>query len=396
MFTHSRKRETKKKKMKGLSFPAAFISEEDDYVSELKAFDDTKAGVKGLVDSGIMRIPRIFIDKQRLTDLDQSSVSGKFDLKIPLIDLFGINRSAEVRREIVDKIQGASENWGFFQIVNHGIPEDVMDELRDGVRRFFGQDDQVKRQFYSRDNTKSFIYNSNFALNPGIACNWRDTFSCTMAPHQPDPSDLPVTCRDIILRYSNYVMKLGVTLFELLSEALGLKSNHLKDMYCDEGLILIGHYYPACPEPELTFGISKHTDSGFLTILVQDDVGGLQVLHENQWVDVPFSPGALIINISDLLQLITNDRFKSAQHRVLANKVGPRVSLACGFRTHFHEGIEPRLYGPIKELLSEKSPPIYKQITVKDYLTRRYSRGFDGGCCLSTFKLNMEKNMENY
>ncbi|KAJ0609881.1 putative deacetoxyvindoline 4-hydroxylase [Helianthus annuus] len=98
-------------------------------------------------------------------------------------------------------------------------------------------------------------------------------------------------------------MKLGVSLFELIAEALGLKPIHLLDMGCADGLAVLGHYYPSCPQPELTIGTPDHTDNSFIMILLQDHIGGLKIFYQNQWTQVPPIPGAVVVNAGDFLQV---------------------------------------------------------------------------------------------
>ncbi|GAU26302.1 hypothetical protein TSUD_56000 [Trifolium subterraneum] len=327
------------------------ITTDEIRLQELQAFDETKAGVKGLVDQ----------------------------------DFTNIGKDPNARQEIISKVREASEKWGFFQVVNHGIPLNVLQDMKEGVLRFHEQDTEVKKEMYSRDLTKPLVFTSNFDLYSPAPLNWGDTFAWNMASNATKPEDFPVVCRDIIPEYGRQVMKLGMELLELLSEALGLDPNHLKDMDCYKGNMLLCHYYPTCPEPELTMGTAGHCDPTILTMLLQDHIGGLQILHQDKWIDVQPIPEALVVNIGDVMQLITNDRFKSAEHRVLANNIAPRVSIACFFRADLRS--QEKLYGPIKELLSDDNPPRYRETTFVDFVTYFNAKGLDGISALQHFKL---------
>ncbi|KAG6395220.1 hypothetical protein SASPL_145861 [Salvia splendens] len=351
--------------------------------SEVKAFDDAKTGVKGLLESGITKVPKFFINPQ--IDPQQTLItSANAQFEFPLIDLDGVADDPIKREAVVDAVREASETWGFFQVINHGIPEAVLEDMIDGVRRFFGQDDEEKKKWYTRDLKARVVYNTNFDLYSSPSANWRDTVFCEMAPDLPQPEQLPSVCSDIMIEYTKQVMKLGRSLFQILSESLGLKANHLLDMKCAAGLTMLLHYYPECPQPELTLGTSKHSDSDFLTVLLTDQLQGLQVLYQNQWVDVPFVPGALVVNIGDLLQLVSNDRFASAEHRVVVNSSSPRVSVAC-FMNNTEKSTE--IYLPIEELVSEDNPARYRATTAEEYASHYRSKGLDGTSALSHFRV---------
>jgi isopenicillin N synthase-like dioxygenase len=93
----------------------------------------------------------------------------------------------------------------FFQIVNHGIPLSVLEEMKNGVKRFHELDTEAKKEFYSRDNNRSFIYKSNFDLYSSPALTWRDTFMCYLAPDTPKPADFPAVCRYVCMCISNLI-----------------------------------------------------------------------------------------------------------------------------------------------------------------------------------------------
>ncbi|CAK8571795.1 unnamed protein product [Lathyrus sativus] len=354
--------------------------DEDSYdrAKEVQEFDETKAGVKGLIDSGIINLPRFLIHPQETLPNYDATSSCLF--QVPVIDFTGHEKCR--RLEIISEIKKASETWGFFQMVNHGVPVHVMDDMLKVIKEFHEQDKEVKKEWYSRDHKMKVRYFCNGDLLVAKAANWRDTILFDFQDGPLDQQAYPLVCREAVSKYMEHILKLKEILSELLSEALGLKKDYLANIECMKSEIVVCHYYPPCPQPELTFGTTKHSDPSSLTILLQDTIGGLQVLHQNHWIDITPIHGGLVANIGDFMQLISNDKFKSVEHRVLAGSVGPRASAAC----HMYPDACQK-YQPIEEFTSDENPPKYRETDITEYLTHFRSKGLDGHKTLPYFRL---------
>ncbi|KAE9589898.1 hypothetical protein Lal_00037578 [Lupinus albus] len=354
---------------------------EYDRAKEVKEFDETKSGVKGLFDSTILKLPRFFIHSPQSLSFPPTTTTT---FQVPVIDFTGYDESYR-RQEIICQISKASETMGFFQMVNHGVPVCVMDDMLRVIKEFHELPKEVKKEWYSRDHDVKVRYFSNGDLFVAKAANWRDTIAFDFQNGPLNPQDYPLVCRDAVSKYINDIMKLREILSELLSEVLGLRKEYLGSIECMKSETMVCHYYPACPEPNLTFGSTKHSDPSSLTILLQDTIGGLQVFHQNHWIDVNPVQGALVVNIGDFMQLISNDKFKSVEHRVLCGSVGPRVSAACHIYPSQSHKYKP--YGPIEELTSNQNPPKYRATHNAEYLAYYRSKGLDGNKALPYFRL---------
>ncbi|KAL9227582.1 hypothetical protein vseg_003256 [Gypsophila vaccaria] len=348
---------------------------------ELSELMSTKAGVKGLVDSGISSVPRIFKVQAEQKHSEEFNCNNK-QFQVPIINLEGFQ--GERRQEIIDDILHASKTWGIFQVVCHGVPSDVMKNMLRSVSEFHEQPRELKEEFYSHDSTRKVWY--YMTVHPvRKAALWKDTIACQFEDVTVDYQALPLICRKPMSEFVEHVNKLKRELSKLLCEALGLDSDHLEQMECMKARKLVGHYYPSCPEPELTMGTPKHSDPYFFTILLQGHVDGLQALHQNQWINVQPVDGALVAIIGDMLQLISNDILKSAEHRVLATRRGPRLSAACFF---YPTAVNQKLrFGPLKELLSDSSPALYNEVTHVEYLKHYSLHGSCGSKPLPDFRL---------
>ncbi|MCL7023320.1 hypothetical protein MKW94_010859 [Papaver nudicaule] len=160
----------------------------------------------------------------------------------------------------------------------------------------------------------------------------------------------PPEYREIAVEYAKEIADLVDRLWGLLSEGLGLAPNYLKNRF-ENNVVFhqIANFYPPCPDPELTLGLPPHSDVGLITVLQQ---------MGNGWLAVDPLPGALIINLGDQLEVMSNRRFKSQNHRAVTNAKVQRLSIA----THCKPKME----------INAEQTPLYRQYPFEEYNTEFY------------------------
>ncbi|KAJ7954313.1 1-aminocyclopropane-1-carboxylate oxidase like 2 [Quillaja saponaria] len=162
---------------------------------------------------------------------------------------------------------------------------------------------EIKERVYGRSTGTGVTFMPSLGLDNLKAASWRDSLQVRLDPTVLDYSQIPEVCRDQLMEWDRDIQRLGEVLMGLLSEGLGLNSESLKDMCCLKRRVILGQYYPYCPQPDLTVWNATHTDPGVLTVLQQDHIGGLQVKCSEGWVDLKPTLGALVINIGDLIRV---------------------------------------------------------------------------------------------
>ncbi|KAL5562510.1 hypothetical protein UlMin_032257, partial [Ulmus minor] len=242
---------------------------------------------------------------------------------IPSIDLSAINSidsepDQAAIDELVREIGSACKEWGFFQVINHGVPLEKRQKIDSAARKFFALPLEEKRKV-RRDEVQVLGYYD--AENTKNVRDWKEVFDVsvedpTLVPSSPDPEDNQVTewfnkwpqqppeLREACEEYTKEVEKLALKLMELIALSLGLPAKRFHGYFKDQTTALRLNYYPPCPAPDLALGVGRHKDSGALTVLAQDEVGGLEVKRktDGEWIRVKPTPNAYIINVGDILQ----------------------------------------------------------------------------------------------
>ncbi|XP_031479148.1 1-aminocyclopropane-1-carboxylate oxidase 5-like [Nymphaea colorata] len=290
-------------------------------------------------------------------------------MEVPVIDFSKFH--GEERAKVMVQIHSACQNWGFFQLINHGIPEALLEGVKEVcIHNYkFSREEMFKNSQPVKEVEKTL--SGKETPQKIETLDWEDAFMLYYKEESEEWPSEPLNFKKTMVEFSNRLKELAVTILQIMDENLGLEKGYLNEKFKgNEGQPFFAtkvSHYPPCPRPDLIDGLRAHTDAGGIILLYQDDqVGGLQVLKDGHWVDVKPIPNTIVIDIGDQLETISNGKFFSAPHKVLATKDGNRRSVAS-----FYNPAPSAVISPAPSLLHGDASIDYPTFVSADYM-RRY------------------------
>ncbi|XP_050204377.1 codeine O-demethylase-like [Mercurialis annua] len=286
-------------------------------------------------------------------------------METPVID-FSLLASPSPCRQELDKLYSSLSSCGFFLSINHGMTSPFLDEVQSLGKQFFALPVEEKWKCGTIGGGEGYREDDTVVAEgqAKIYRNYRLTL--TLSPEDQQQlqiwPQIPLNFRETLFEYTKKLEMITEVVFKAMAMSLNLDEHCFLDKYGDKATLRARYnYYPPSSSNDLAIGLAPHTDPSAITILLQDKhVEGLHFLKDDQWFRVPIIPQALLINLGDQLQIMSNGLFKAPIHRVVKHRDMERISLAVSCLPDSENEIEP-----VDGLVMETRPRQYKK--VKNY-----------------------------
>ncbi|XP_072950361.1 1-aminocyclopropane-1-carboxylate oxidase-like [Typha angustifolia] len=295
-------------------------------------------------------------------------------MAIPVIDFS--NLEGKERAETLAQIANGCQEWGFFQLVNHGISV----ELLERVKKVCSECYKLREESFKQSNPVKLLNKLVEEEGEGVGVqklddlDWEDVF--TLQDDNQWPSQ-PPEFKETMMQFRKEIKNLAEKITEIMDINLGLEPGYIRKAFSSSGNYepffgtKVSHY-PPCPRPDLVNGLRAHTDAGGVILLFQDDqVSGLQILKDGHWIDVQPVSNSIVINIGDQIEVVSNGRYKSVWHRVIATPGGNRQSIASFYNPSLKAIIAPATIKEEEEGFNSSiitSTALYPTFVFGDYM----------------------------
>ena len=308
---------------------------------------------------------------------------------IPVIDISPLyGEDLADARAVAADIRHASIEAGFFYIRGHHMPPDLMRATLMASKFFFSRPEAEKRAIQVNGAHRGYVPFAQTTLGRQYKADLKESFNFAF-PFAADDPDVVAgkpligvnqwpqgeeVWRGVLEDYYRTLFEVGQRVLEGFALALEAPRTYFRDLYKRPLVRTRLLHYPPQPEGsgEDQFGAAPHTDWGCMTLLWQDQVGGLQVRNRaGQWIDAPYIEGTFVVNIGDMLERWSNDLFVSTPHRVVNASGRERYSIPMFYDPDFDTAVEclPNCSGP-------GNPPKYPRTVAGEYITAKYDEAY--------------------